>query len=1843
MAKKLIYTDYDIDAVNNTLTLPGNIRPQRMLLVTDVTNNAIIYNFADPTLGFTNFTYSPTQDITVYNLTADLTALGCTSDDTLQIFIEEDHAKIGFEEAMLDPVNKLRVSNPGNLIDTDFEYGLQGTKWETLQTVQNIPTIYSSSGDVPLEGLQHITTTAGSKVVRVTLLLGAEIKLGDPIVVQGVTLSLAEGAFLITGVTSSAEFYYEIDQAAPRSEDISGSYTTVLLAKFFEGSSLSIDESEGTGIVTGAQAVNSRITVFTPEVHGLNPRTKIYIRNTIGPKLLTVINVTATAPDGRPFVDISPALATSQTIDSTLITTRGGFLEFPVVTWDWESTYNKYLASADFDTVGNAITWSNHRLLDNYCLVFQAQVRNQSTGGLLDGTVYFVKVVNANTIQLCTDYGTLASVVTLVDLDTTKGHPRLGLVYKIEQKADGARYTAFFNRNNTVNTNGISSGVSDQTFSGSQANYLVDITTTYGTGRIPWQMSVSRVDYTSNTGLFASNGLWSYYGSGTPTGQLHQYRVGAAGAGSGTQFPNLDISNVIFQGNGISYNGVATSAGRYYMGYGLLPDAGLVSRDKFGNATSNWGVTLTWSGQHRPATLNLNHSGSDLAAAGFGLAGTAGARLVAFQSRTPDSAYTTTLDTYSNLPNQRLNGRFGTGSLKYTNIVTSTNEFGFLNTNYGDAGTQVFSGNSTHVYYCMANDLPANFRNSIFKAAHGYANNDLAEVTVNSYSTSNRFSFVDNVGAPVPIASSTFTCRITVITPDLFRIQPTIAPNTDDMTDYPLNFTIAVQKINPTYNSIFIANHKITTTSEGIFTAQGTAPSPLVSGTTYRIARLNDNRVFFKQATGTGASAVTAAFGNTTNNPADFNVNFQTPLGLNPSSATITKVEYRGDFARSTESLVLRFYNSDGTTVNSSFNIANVAPKAFSATFATATNWTAKDVSALLRTDGGQKGIRVQVDPTGAVNAAPAGMTNWWELRFTVQASSEDIVLSTTGSGAQTISLTNQTGAYDGAYPIIEVPGAGSGKTFVVEAPFEVPKRTYSLTSVEVDTGNDVITVSGIADHNLLLGEQIEYNNNGNASIINDEARYVIPISSTSFRLANSVADANSGNFVQLLSPTGTHTISTSNLIKGIAANGTVSATVNTKHFAGTSTKFLTDFKKGDPLYTFVGGRMRAFTVDLVLTDTELTVLETVVATTTSQKYFVKTTVNLRPDGYNLHKSFDGGVDITAGTSPNSKIVRQSRKYFRYQSGKGIQNSFAINFSPAKTFAKLTYDAGTNLITAVTQEVHNLSLNERVTIQEAEVTTGTNFYNSTYLVDSIIDPFTFTVVSGGAILQSIASGFPEYFRNEWRDSYIRAGMFDDQNGFFFEYDGQDISVVRRSSTLQLSGVITATKASQVIQGTNTSFTSQLVVGDKIAVRGQSYKVVSIQSDTRLVVQPPYRGVTADQVKLTKTVDVKVPRTSWNIDRADGEGPSGYIFDPHKIQMCYADYSWYGAGKIRFGFKDTKGHVFYFHEFIHNNKLNESYFRSGNLPGRYEIENGDDPTASPTLFHFGTSVIMDGLFSDDGAYKFSAVSKPFVYANGTTGTVITTANSQFEQVTIAGKRVWVYSIPVSAADAGKVIQGQLIRDPGGILPTSAYITQVKVLGASSRIFTSFPATAVIPDAGAYLDIANAVTLTYGELTATDLTRPLPIISIRLAPSVDSSLVGFLGEREIINRMQIILDSVSVTSSKEVDLYLILNGAPSNLLFDGVGTPSLSQYIDHVTGDTLQGGVNLYVGKLSGGTTGNFELAGLVDLGNSILGGDGVFPSGPDLLTLLVQPTNTTGISAASPLVVSGKLSWSESQA
>ena len=125
------------------------------------------------------------------------------------------------------------------------------------------------------------------------------------------------------------------------------------------------------------------------------------------------------------------------------------------------------------------------------------------------------------------------------------------------------------------------------------------------------------------------------------------------------------------------------------------------------------------------------------------------------------------------------------------------------------------------------------------------------------------------------------------------------------------------------------------------------------------------------------------------------------------------------------------------------------------------------------------------------------------------------------------------------------------------------------------------------------------------------------------------------------------------------------------------------------------------------------------------------------------------------------------------------------------------------------------------------------------------------------------------------------------------------------------------------------------------------------------------------------------------------------------------------------------------------------------------------------------------------------------------------------------------------------------------------------------------------------------------------------------------------------------------TNEATVKLVLNGNISTSGWQGVKAPSLSQLYQHEFGETLDGGVEIFSFRASGGseTTGgrrlpqasNFPLDAVVDMGNSVLGGDGIFPNGPDVLTVAVQVIDTAGISLESPFQASARITWSESQA
>jgi hypothetical protein len=465
-------------------------------------------------------------------------------------------------------------------------------------------------------------------------------------------------------------------------------------------------------------------------------------------------------------------------------------------------------------------------------------------------------------------------------------------------------------------------------------------------------------------------------------------------------------------------------------------------------------------------------------------------------------------------------------------------------------------------------------------------------------------------------------------------------------------------------------------------------------------------------------------------------------------------------------------------------------------------------------------------------------------------------------------------------------------------------------------------------------------------------------------------------------------------------------------------------------------------------------------STTTTTFY---TSVFTRAQGQTTHRAFDGGVLFSAnGSSNNSSLVRQTRRYFRYQSGKGIQMSTGTIFKPTYGIDKIDYGiSNAGVVTVQTKERHNLQPGYQVTIYGV----NENGYNGAFAIANVKDFNTFTYYPTTIPSSATASGNYYVSISAWAGALNRLGLYEQQNGMFFEFDGQTMSVVRRSSIFQPSGRISVTNGNSTVTQTSTnyptSFNKQLVPGDFVVIRGQSYRVQDIASDTSMTIMPAYKGPSANYVVLSKTVDFKIPQSAWNLDRLDGTGPSGYNMDLTKMQMFYLDYSWYGAGSVRWGFRGRRGEITYCHKLANNNQNPTAFMRSGNLPGRYETA-----TLPPTTLITATVNPADTTINVQDTSKFYIPSSATTTATGTSGASTIAVNSAQGIVPgmyvngtniTAGTIVAAISgttLTLSAANAGAVSGAVTFQNnPGSVVIRSGSTYElINYTGATATTFT-----------------------------------------------------------------------------------------------------------------------------------------------------------------------------------------------
>src|SRR6056300_1267247 len=183
----------------------------------------------------------------------------------------------------------------------------------------------------------------------------------------------------------------------------------------------------------------------------------------------------------------------------------------------------------------------------------------------------------------------------------------------------------------------------------------------------------------------------------------------------------------------------------------------------------------------------------------------------------------------------------------------------------------------------------------------------------------------------------------------------------------------------------------------------------------------------------------------------------------------------------------------------------------------------------------------------------------------------------------------------------------------------------------------------------------------------------------------------------------------------------------------------------------------------------------------------------------------------------------------------------------------------------------------------------------------------------------------------------RVGMFDANNGIFFEKEGSTLNIVRRTYT---SG---------------------------------------------------------------SAVDTEVAQSSWNGDKLDGTGDSGFTLDETKANILWMDMEWLGVGAVRVGFV-IDGQFIVCHTFNNANSLDTVYMQTANLPIRYEIEATGTLSGSAVLQQICSTCMIEGGYAPEGTRKMIGTAS-------LGGVNLTTAGTLYNLATIRIKSGRPYAVIV----------------------------------------------------------------------------------------------------------------------------------------------------------------------------------------------------------------------------------------
>lgn len=262
--------------------------------------------------------------------------------------------------------------------------------------------------------------------------------------------------------------------------------------------------------------------------------------------------------------------------------------------------------------------------------------------------------------------------------------------------------------------------------------------------------------------------------------------------------------------------------------------------------------------------------------------------------------------------------------------------------------------------------------------------------------------------------------------------------------------------------------------------------------------------------------------------------------------------------------------------------------------------------------------------------------------------------------------------------------------------------------------------------------------------------------------------------------------------------------------------------------------------------------------------------------------------------------------------------------------------------------------------------------------------------------QGAMSRFTAAYSTPHANTIQRAGFFALEQAITIGYEGEDFAIqiqnggkaeIRR---LQITTAPTGTQTANVqLNGTykevtiyagsasNTAATIAAAsfpgwtveqvganinfMGAGVGARSGSYSLTSTGTGTLAAgsFTQAQAGLAHDQTTILQD--------EFNVDTLDGNGPSGMILDPSKLNVYQVNFRWLGAGEIRFAIENSiNGDVIFFHHYHYSNRHTTPHLDNPSFKIGYIAAATGGPSSNVSVRGASMMAAIEGIVNVSGS-------------------------------------------------------------------------------------------------------------------------------------------------------------------------------------------------------------------------------------------------------------------------------------